>query len=196
MLLSHLLLALAWGIYCSLHSILAGTGWKRYIRKHLHQSFKYYRSFYNLVAIVLLIFLVIWQTRIPSPEIWHPFTLQFIPALLMTVTGLSGMAICLKKYFLSSGGFRDLFYEGGTPILVIEGLHRLVRHPLYLSTFIFLWGLFLFIPIWSFFIVNVIITIYTLIGIRFEENKLRKIFGTKYDEYRENVPMILPRILK
>jgi protein-S-isoprenylcysteine O-methyltransferase Ste14 len=195
MLRSHILFTLAWLAYCALHSILAGTALKHYFRIRVPHLFTYYRIFYNILALGWLLFLIIWQIRMPSPDIWHSVFLQYIPAAIMTIAGISGMGICLKKYFVSSQGFRDLFFEGGKPVLVQEGLHRVVRHPLYLSTFIFLWGVLLFIPTWSVLIVNTIITIYTLIGIRFEEYKLVQIFGEQYVQYREKVPKILPRII-
>lgn len=74
-----------------------------------------------------------------------------------------------------------------------DGLHKIVRHPLYLGTFIFIWGIFIAFPYLSWLISSLIITVYTLIGIRFEEAKLRKEFGAQYDEYCKRVPMILPR---
>jgi len=49
-------------------------------------------------------------------------------------------------------------------------------------------------PILSLLIVNIIITAYTLIGIRFEENKLVLEFGESYKEYQRKVPMIIPSL--
>jgi protein-S-isoprenylcysteine O-methyltransferase Ste14 len=68
-----------------------------------------------------------------------------------------------------------------------------VRHPLYAGTFIFIWGLFILVPSLSLLISNTIITIYTLIGLRFEEQKLEKEFGDAYKTYKQKVPMIIPK---
>ena len=193
---SHLLLALAWTGYCTLHSILADKGVKLFIRHRIGASFTYYRTFYNLFAFVLLALLIIWQLNITTKRIWQPNDLLYILGGLMTIAGLTGMGIILKKYFITSNGFTDLFYEGGTPVLVTDGLHRFVRHPLYFGTFLFLWGLFLLIPIWSLLVVNMVITVYTLIGIHLEEKKLISIFGEQYLEYRKKVPMIWPGMRK
>ena len=73
------------------------------------------------------------------------------------------------------------------------GIHNYVRHPLYAGTFLFIWGLLLLLPYWSLLIADSIITLYTLIGIRFEENKLVREFGKPYEEYQNEVPMIIPR---
>jgi protein-S-isoprenylcysteine O-methyltransferase Ste14 len=67
-----------------------------------------------------------------------------------------------------------------------------VRHPLYLGTFLFIWGAWLIIPLVSFGITNVVITLYTLIGIHFEERKLVEEFGQSYISYSRQVPKIIP----
>jgi protein-S-isoprenylcysteine O-methyltransferase Ste14 len=76
--------------------------------------------------------------------------------------------------------------------LEVGGLHKYVRHPLYLGTFMFIWGLFLIFPWWSGLIACVIITGYTLIAIKYEEQKLLLEFGKEYETYKSKVPMILP----
>ena len=68
----------------------------------------------------------------------------------------------------------------------------IVRHPLYFGTFVFIWGFFIVLPYLSLLICNLVVTIYTLIGIRFEEAKLEKEFGESYKQYKAQVPMIIP----
>ena len=86
--------------------------------------------------------------------------------------------------------YTDEFKSGNR--LIITGIHRHVRHPLYAGTFLFIWGLFIFMPFASLLISNFIITCYTLIGIRFEEQKLLREFGRPYEEYKKQVPKIIP----
>ena len=76
---------------------------------------------------------------------------------------------------------------------MITGVHRIVRHPLYAGTFIFIWGLLIVYPYLSLFITDAIITIYTLIGLKFEEKKMEREFGDAYKSYQQSVPMIIPR---
>jgi len=123
-----------------------------------------------------------------------PVLPQYFIGGIILVTGITGILVVLKKYFVTSAGFRDLFYEGGTPKLVVAGLHRIVRHPLYLSTFLFLWGGLLLIPVWSLLVTNLVITLYTLAAIPLEERKLVEIFGEELINYRKTVPMIWPRM--
>jgi protein-S-isoprenylcysteine O-methyltransferase Ste14 len=112
--------------------------------------------------------------------------------VLVSVTGLLIMGICIKKYFLSLSGLKSLFQEKPAHELMIGGIHRYVRHPLYLGTFLAIWGGFLVYPVLSFFISNVVITLYTLTGITFEEKKLVAEFGPAYETYRQQVPKLLP----
>ena len=84
----------------------------------------------------------------------------------------------------------DEFKTGNS--LIITGIHRYVRHPLYTGTFLFIWGLFVFMPYTSLLISNFIITGYTLLAIRFEEQKLIREFGLPYEEYKKRVPKISP----
>jgi protein-S-isoprenylcysteine O-methyltransferase Ste14 len=49
-------------------------------------------------------------------------------------------------------------------------------------------------PVLSLFVSNIVITLYTLIGIRFEEKKLVQEFGPAYEKYKEQVPKLIPAL--
>ena len=105
------------------------------------------------------------------------------------------MIICIKKYFLSLSGIKSLFENKAVANeLRIDGIHKYVRHPLYLGTFIFIWGIFLVYPYLSLFIAFSIITLYTVFALRFEEEKLVAEFGDAYLDYKVKVPAIIPFI--
>ena len=90
-------------------------------------------------------------------------------------------------------GLRELFENKMSDELMTSGIHKMVRHPLYTGTFIFIWGLFILYPYVSTLITDIIITVYTLIGLHFEEKKLESQFGEKYLEYKNHVPMLIPK---
>lgn len=196
MVLSHLLLTLGWVTYGLLHSFLASPGVKDKFRQVSGSRFRYYRLLYSLLALVFLGLLIFWQLSIPSMPMWKSTLYTRIPAYLIILTGLTGMVICLKKYLISPEGFSDLFFEGKKPELQIKGLHRIVRHPLYLSTFIFLIGLVLAFPSISFALTTAVIIIYTVLAIPLEEKKLIELYGQAYLQYKREVPPILPRLGK
>jgi protein-S-isoprenylcysteine O-methyltransferase Ste14 len=113
---------------------------------------------------------------------------------LIAAAGLVLMLICIKKYFISLSGLLSLVQDNSTNQLIIRGVHRYVRHPLYLGTFAMLWGLLLLMPYLSLLIAITIITGYTLFGIKLEETKLVEEFGESYVSYQRQVPMIIPRL--
>ena len=177
-----------------LHSLLAGIRTKHWVAKSSGGFFKHYRLFYTLFAAVSFISLIIYQVGIFSPFIFSPNVVSYTIGIIAGLGGLVVMGMCIKKYFNKLSGLKTFFIDEFTSgnELIITGIHRYVRHPLYAGTFLFIWGLFIFIPYASLLISNFIITIYTVIGINFEEEKLVKEFGTPYIEYKKRVPKIIP----
>lgn len=106
------------------------------------------------------------------------------------------MFISIKKYFLLLSGIRSV-YQAVPPVeLKVKGIHRLVRHPLYSGTILFVWGLFFIYPMLNNLIAVLLLTAYVLIGINFEEKKLIQEFGEEYEKYISEVPMLIPNIRK
>ena len=191
----HAILAILWIFYCVVHSVLADLRVKSYFSGRMGKSFIYYRLIYTLFSFAGLVIILWYQVSIDTIFI---FKTSMITNVVGIVTGLAGLLImlyCIRKYFMSLSGFRTLIQndaQGGNE-LYIAGLHRYVRHPLYLGTFLFIWGLWIVVPTLSLLIANSIITIYTLIAIPLEERKLLKEFGDSYKKYSETVPRIIPR---
>lgn len=162
----------------------------------LGNNFRFYRLYYSLFAFAGFAALLFFQVTLFSPYFFSPTAASEAAGIVIGLAGLLIMVISIKKYFGRLSGLKTLFLDEvntGNKLL-ITGIHRYVRHPLYSGTFLFIWGLFLFVPHASLLISNCIITIYTLIGVRFEENKLVKEFGQSYDEYKKRVPAIIPSL--
>ena len=102
------------------------------------------------------------------------------------------MMISILKYFKLLSGVRTLYDANPSKELKLDGIHRYVRHPLYLGTLLFIWGLVFIFPMLNNFIAAVMITGYVLIGIRLEEKKLLVEFGSSYGDYISRVPMLVP----
>jgi protein-S-isoprenylcysteine O-methyltransferase Ste14 len=194
MLLPHLWFSLAWIAYCIAHSLLAAPASKKWLGSRLGRAYRYYRFFYSLTALLLLLVLVIWQWRMPNLKLWIPSLPGQLAGIILIILGTTGAVITLGKYIVSPEGFRGLFFEGDKPVLQVDGLHKLVRHPLYLSTFLLLGGIFFCLPYLSLLLVIVIIIVYTLLAIPLEEHKLIDVFGDEYRSYRRRVPALIPRI--
>lgn len=105
------------------------------------------------------------------------------------------MIICIQKYFYDLSGIQALQKDKPaiTPTLQQNGLHKLVRHPLYFGTLLFVWGLLVMFPLLSNFIAAIVLTVYVIIGIQLEEKKLLLEYGDEYVEYSKKVPKLIPK---
>jgi protein-S-isoprenylcysteine O-methyltransferase Ste14 len=194
MLNAHILLAVLWILFGVLHSVLASLTVKQKFASALPRFAKHYRLLYTFFAFATFAAVILYQVRMASAYVFQPTQVIIGAGVLISLAGLLIMGICIKKYFLSLSGLKSLFQEKPAHELMIGGIHRYVRHPLYLGTFLAIWGGFLIYPVLSFFITNVVITVYTLTGIRFEEKKLITEFGPSYEAYRQQVPKLIPSL--
>ena len=107
-----------------------------------------------------------------------------------------GLAIYLYTAFW---GFA--WIGGGTPapiaptkILVVKGLHRFVRNPMYIGVGLVIGG-----QAWLFHSLHIAIYMVCMLLIAhlfvlfYEEPTLRKQFGEEYDRYRASVPRWIPK---
>jgi protein-S-isoprenylcysteine O-methyltransferase Ste14 len=194
-LLQHILLAFGWILFGVFHSVLASGRVKRALFGRWPGLPPYYRALYVLFALVTLGGLLLALYRMRSPLLLGP-DWRFAGYVLMVLGGAL-MLVCIKKYFMSLSGLKSLFqHQAVAPELRIDGVHRYVRHPLYLGTFVFIWGLFLVFPYASMGISAFFIHAYTVLAIPFEEAKLIKDFGEEYERYKKQVPRLWPRYKK
>ncbi|HAX69513.1 MAG TPA: hypothetical protein DCY14_07910 [Anaerolineae bacterium] len=186
-----LLLSLAiWGV---IHSLLASHFAKDMIRGILGKDLmRFYRFGYNVFSVVSFapILYLMWFLpdqplyRVPAPWSYLMFVGQGISALLLLVA-------LLQTDTLSFIGVKQFFIEvEESGQLVTRGLYRVVRHPLYTFSLLFLW----LTPSMSVNSLTLYIgaTLYILIGAYFEERKLLRDFGTAYAAYKQKTPMLIP----
>jgi len=193
MLYSHCILAIFWIGYCTLHSVLASAGVKVWIQKTMKVSIQFYRIGYTIFSFLGLVGILIYQFSLQTKLLFVPSFAVSLIGIIMMASGAVIMVLMIWKYFMQLSGLRWLSRGKVSSKLEVNGLHRYVRHPLYLGTFVFLWGWFLLYPSLSFLICCSFITIYTLIGLRFEEKKLIKEFGDEYVQYQKKVPRLIPK---
>lgn len=114
--------------------------------------------------------------------------------LLLILPGGMLVFISIKKYFVLLSGIRAVFQKASVHELQINGIHRYMRHPLYTGTIMVVWGFCFLFPYLNNLIAVILLTLYVIIGIRFEEKKLITEFGNKYVDYMKKVPALIPRI--
>jgi len=186
-----LLLALAiWGV---VHSFLASHLAKDLFRLKVG-NMDFYRLAYNIFSAISFLPILYLMATLPNkmaykiPPPWNlvMFGGQLISALLLLVA-------FLQTDSLSFVGLRQLFEEQKSGALVTRGLYRVVRHPLYTFSLLFIW----FSPTVSQNSLTVYVgaTLYVLAGIYFEERKLLREFGHAYAEYKQSTPMLIPGLI-
>lgn len=180
-------------LYGFLHSLLAADFVKQKMYAAMKSAYKYYRILYSLFAAATLAALVWYNFSITTSVLWKASYILQIVAALMAVIGLYMMAVCIKKYFLELSGVDVFIKKTVTQHLQVSGMHKFIRHPLYAGTLLFIWS----IVFWNISLSNLIsaicITIYTRIGIYFEEKKLVEQFGDSYSNYAKKIPMLIPK---
>lgn len=178
-----------WGI---IHSLLASVGFKNFLRSALGEGFmKSYRLLYNLFAVISFAPILYLMITLPDQPLYQvPRPWSYLMRAGQGISALLLLAAVLQTDMFAFVGLRQLVEEEKMSALVTGGLYRLVRHPLYTFSLLFLW----LSPSMSLnsFVVYVALTLYILIGIIFEERKLLREFGQQYASYRAVTPMLIP----
>jgi len=181
-------------IFALQHSIMARqwfkSGWTKIVAKPVERST--YVMLSNLAMILLF-----WQWRPMTQSIWNVES-SAGSALLWGLFGLGWLLVLVSSFSFDHFdlfGMRQvyLYYKGKEYVgldFTVPGLYKVVRHPLYVGWFLAFWatpnmtaGHLLFAAVAS---------AYILVAIQFEERDLISFFGAKYEDYRKNVPMLIP----
>lgn len=192
-LLDHLYYALAWLSFAALHSLLARHGTKRFLAPYLGGAYRLAYNGLSLIHILAVAGLGEWLSG--GAVFARPQPLAYLQSL-MALVGFAVMLFALRSYDLGRFGGLTQLRRGILPHapaaeepLVISGLHRYVRHPIYFGALLFIWGLArdelsLATAAWA--------SLYLAIGSRFEERDLRRRYGEAYEDYRNKVPALIP----
>ena len=79
--------------------------------------------------------------------------------------------------------------------LITTGPYRFVRHPAYLASFIVMIGFILISKSFvSLFFAVIVCMPFGFYKINIEEGMLQKKFGKKFEKYKKQVPLIIPKI--
>lgn len=178
-------------VFYTLHSILASTGVKRWMRERLGLD-RWYRLGYSLVSLLLLGWVIMAYVRVPYSAL--------LPALppWAAVVGWSMMALGAALSLVAILRFGGAGFVGLVPerqdMLVRSGLHGRMRHPIYTGVILAALGWLLIDGGMACAAVVTITFMYLPIGIALEERKLIGVFGEDYRQYRREVPALLPKL--
>lgn len=177
------------------HSVMARQGFKRAWTRIVPKQVE--RSVYVLAASLALIVLFAF---------WHPIegTVWLATGALATVLWVVfaiGWALVLLSTFLINHfelfGLQQAWFhasgrEAAAPQFRQPLFYKLVRHPLYSGFLIAFWAT----PHMTYghLLLAAGMSVYILIAIRHEERDLVALFGRDYEEYRNRVGMLTPRL--
>jgi protein-S-isoprenylcysteine O-methyltransferase Ste14 len=178
-----------WGI---VHSWLASIRFKNSLRRTFGDNFmKLYRLLYNVFATISILPVLYLMVVLPDRTLYQvPSPWSYLLRAGQVVSVLLLFVVVWQTDMLSFVGLRQLVDEEKKGDLVISGLYRFVRHPLYTLGLGILW-LSPSMTVNS-FVVYAALTVYILIGIVFEERKLLREFGQEYAAYKSITPMLIP----
>lgn len=180
--------------YFAIHSITASLWMKRRVAAHLPALVPYYRLLFNSLALLLAVPLayIVWQH--PGEPLWQWQGAAFYLANGLALLASIAFLYSLKMYDMSEfWGLRQM--RGRVAEIKdlerfnISTYHRFVRHPWYSMLLVILWTRDMTTTT---LLTYGLITLYLVIGSRFEERKLIAYHGEVYRRYRERVPGLIP----
>ena len=187
--------AFLWIVWCLVHSLLASQQVVRRTDLLTPGFTPYYRLAYSAFAAASLA-LVWWLTPTEgSIPLWKWTgalrSLRIAVVIVALVIGyLSFRSIGLLD-FLGLTAF-GIGRQGAvtSPRLITEGVYGRIRHPQFLAGLLLLWSRDLTD---TDLVINMVLSLYLLIGAHIEEKKLLAGFGPEYARYREEVPAFVPK---
>jgi protein-S-isoprenylcysteine O-methyltransferase Ste14 len=176
------------------HSVMARPAFKEKLTQFIPAAAE--RSTYVLCSSLLLIVLfafwqpiggVVWNVTSPAGRnainvvFGLGFALVFIATLLINHFDLFG----LRQVALYLARKPYTYLEFRTPLF-----YRYIRHPLYVGWLIAFWST----PTMTgaHFLFAMLTSVYMLIAIRWEERDLVMVHGSKYQDYQQRVPKLIP----
>ena len=190
----HIVLIILWLLYFCIHSLLASLRFKQLILHHYPRIMPWYRLIFNLLSILLLVPPVVVMFMFPGDIVWQWSgnwrNLANVLALLAIAGFLWSLTIYDNAEFLGTRQLKesrvDITDNGSLKLSV---LHRYVRHPWYTLALVLIWTRDMNT---SFLISAILLSLYFIIGSRFEEGKLVAFYGDQYRLYRNHVAALIP----
>lgn len=187
--------ALLCGLFFAQHSGMIRRSVKAWAGRRLPAA--WYPALYSIASgIALLLLVVFWQetsgtiVRVTGVARWISFAvaLAAVGAFAWSVRSLGG--------FDPFGTLPLTAHVRGnalpSPVLVIRGAYRYVRHPLYLFMLVLIWCAPRLTADQLLF--NVLWTAWIVAGATLEERDLVHEFGDAYRRYQLSVPMLIPAL--
>ncbi len=186
---------LIWSVWCVLHSILNSEGLIRTSGLLDSPIGRYYRLVYSVVAAATL--LIAWEIT-PKWQEYQLWRFQEVALVIPVLVWLTAVVM----FYLTFRFFNIWHFLGLTTIgigrksgdsqkkLITWGIYGVCRHPQFAAGLMMLWvrnltdtGL----------IINIVLSVYLIVGARIEEGRLLAIYSDQYAQYMKKVPRFIPK---
>lgn len=194
------LIILALAAFAVVHSLTAGLGLKPWLKRRLGERVVegWYRLAYNVFSVITLLPVGVLLVLLPDSVLYRIEGVGAVLLRLAQAVGVLGLvgALFVTDVWQFAGVRQAVAYLRGEPLplpeppLVISGMYRLVRHPLYFFSLLALWPM----PVMTvnLLLFNIGATLYFVIGSRVEERRLVRSYGEAYRAYQQRVPGLIP----
>ena len=189
-------LALLTAGWCALHSLLIAapvTGW---LRRRLGSRYRFHRLSFDLISLGTLVPVLRYRAQVAGEALFSWEGWWLAPRVLLIGAAAALFVAGGRNYdLLQFLGVRQLMGRstrsgltaGGT--LDTSGILAYVRHPWYLGALLLIWARTLDRSV---VVMNLVLSVYLVVGTVLEERKLVAEFGEEYRQYQQRVPMLLP----
>ncbi|MDD2897978.1 MAG: isoprenylcysteine carboxylmethyltransferase family protein [Desulfuromonadaceae bacterium] len=179
-------------LFALVHSLFAVPSLKKRCGGQSTHVRRFYRLYYNIASLVLFGWTMAAfrnsEVLYVVPGVWS------LVMYSMQILFLVILAICVCQTGIADFlGFSKNASEGvHSSTLVVSGCYRIVRHPLYLFSLLFLISNPVITVRWL--LLTMVSAVYILVGARLEEKRLLVEYGDAYLTYQRAVPFLIPRI--
>ncbi len=182
------------GLFAIQHSLMARQSFKKWWTKIIPEPIE--RSTYVLMSSLALL-LLFWQWHSLGGILWN-IQNPIISNIIYAIYALGWLIVFLSTFMINHFdlfGLRQVYlYWLGQEYEDLEfrtlGFYKYIRHPIMLGIIISFWATPLMTVSHLVFAMGT--TIYVLIGIKLEEEDMISIYGNLYQEYRQQVSMLIP----
>jgi protein-S-isoprenylcysteine O-methyltransferase Ste14 len=193
-----LCILVGWLVFYVSHSFLAADVVKKKVLRFSKKIYRMYRVCYNLISLAAVGFLV-YATINVDESVWLMQQSMMTIGILLIMMGIAIVSFSIQKYspleFAGITQLKDKISKPAPSKLIVTGLNKYVRHPLYFGLLLIFAGWFFLQPTLLLLLFNGLTLIYLIIGSRLEEKKLEVEFGNDYRIYATRVKSLIPFVL-
>lgn len=131
------------------------------------------------------------------PALWPTLPIRVAVAIILMLIGLS-LSVWSIVYMRQKGDGNPMDAFGHevaprTRHLMTDGPYRLSRNPMLSGSFLYLIGFCLWLWAWQALLVFILYVAVMMLQVRSEERRLRRDFGSEYDDYCRRTGRFFPK---